>query len=307
LPAQPSPPPLRYQHFTSPVPRPRQLTPIGARNRRAFPYGAPPSPPSPTTPTDLDDLSIDISALDISLSPPPRASLADVPDYLRPLLAECGQSTSGLHEFSAFIRTFPFDPLVSARGGASGVDTKNFRKIGEASYSEVFGIGDVVLKVIPLRDETQRRLRPHGHAYDAEVEGPFATDAKDVLKEIIVTHAMGQVCEGFVKLLRTYVVRGTYPQVLLELWDEYYTRKGSEGVRPDTFTLSQAYAIIVLPNGGPDLEAYSFPSKGGWKQACSVFWQVAKALAHAEQLVSFEVRSLYLLNANQNSTRPAAP
>lgn len=52
------------------------------------------------------------------------------------------------------------------------------------------------------------------------------------------------------------------------------------------------YAIIVLPNGGLDLEAYKFlnASKMGWKQACSLFWQVAKALAHAEQLVSFEVR-----------------
>jgi serine/threonine-protein kinase haspin len=53
------------------------------------------------------------------------------------------------------------------------------------------------------------------------------------------------------------------------------------------------YAIIVLPNGGLDLEAYKFvnTSKTGWRQACSLFWQVAKALAHAEQLVSFEVRT----------------
>jgi serine/threonine-protein kinase haspin len=157
-----------------------------------------------------------------------------VPDYLQPLLAECGQASSGLHNFSTFISTFPFDPLVasSARTGDVG-----FRKIGEASYSEVFGIGDVVLKVIPLRDESQRKPRPHANVYDAEADGPFATDAKDVLKEVIVTHAMGQVCAGFVKLLRTYVVRGTYPQVLLELWDEYYERKGSEGVRPGGFFL----------------------------------------------------------------------
>ncbi len=55
--------------------------------------------------------------------------------------------------------------------------------------------------------------------------------------------------------------------------------------------VSQVYAIIVLPNGGPDLEAYTFttPTKTGWRQASSVFWQVAKTLSHAEQLVSFEV------------------
>lgn len=64
--------------------------------------------------------------------------------------------------------------------------------------------------------------------------------------------------------------------------------------------VSQVYAIIVLPNGGPDLEAYSFsqPAKTGWRQACSLFWQITRALAMAENLVSFEVRrfcfSLYL-------------
>jgi serine/threonine-protein kinase haspin len=59
------------------------------------------------------------------------------------------------------------------------------------------------------------------------------------------------------------------------------------------FTASQVYAIIVLPNGGPDLEAYTFaqPSKSGWRQAASIFWQVAKTLADAEDLVSFEVGS----------------
>jgi serine/threonine-protein kinase haspin len=55
--------------------------------------------------------------------------------------------------------------------------------------------------------------------------------------------------------------------------------------------VSQVYAIIVLPNGGPDLEAYSFsqPAKTGWRQACSLFWQIARALSTAEHLVSFEV------------------
>ena len=67
--------------------------------------------------------------------------------------------------------------------------------------------------------------------------------------------------------------------------------KQSLHVLPDTFKVSQVYAIIVLPNGGPDLEAYTFynASRTGWRQASSVFWQVAKALAHAEQLVCFEV------------------
>lgn len=68
--------------------------------------------------------------------------------------------------------------------------------------------------------------------------------------------------------------------------------------------VSQVYAIIVLPNGGPDLEAYSFsqPAKTGWRQACSLFWQIVRALSTAEDLVSFEVhpfgRSLFTLVLN---------
>jgi serine/threonine-protein kinase haspin len=57
----------------------------------------------------------------------------------------------------------------------------------------------------------------------------------------------------------------------------------------DIFPPTQAYALLVLPHGGPDLEAYTFPVKTGWRQACSIFWQIAKALATAEELVSFEV------------------
>jgi len=117
----------------------------------------------------------------------------------------------------------------------------------------------------------------------------------DILKEIVVTRALGEMCNGFVNLLKTYVVRGKYPSLLLDLWDEYNQTKGSESVRPDMLSVSQVYAIIVLPNGGPDLEAYSFsqPAKTGWRQACSLFWQIARALAMAEKLVSFEHRDLH--------------
>lgn len=45
----------------------------------------------------------------------------------------------------------------------------------------------------------------------------------------------------------------------------------------------------MLPHGGPDLEAYNFPMKTGWRQASSIFWQTVRALAAAEELVSFEV------------------
>ncbi|KAI0677342.1 hypothetical protein C8Q78DRAFT_1159668 [Trametes maxima] len=278
--------------------KPRRLTPIRARPGRAI-FPAPPSPPSPTTPTDLDD-SFDLEShfAQLALSPNALAEVQQLeeaaplpPAYVRPLLEECAQTSP--HEFSAFIEMFPFDPIVrdtSTPASPSGAGPPRFQKIGEASFSEVFGIGSVVLKIIPLRNEARALVMD-----DTELEGPAPSDAKDVLKEIIVTRAMGQCCVGFVELLRTYVVRGKYPSLLLDLWDEYDERKGSEGVRPDTFGVSQMYAIIVLPNGGPDLEAYTFSTstKNCWRQACSVFWQVARTLADAEELVSFEHRDLH--------------
>ncbi|KAF9481833.1 hypothetical protein BDN70DRAFT_875782 [Pholiota conissans] len=273
----------RYPLSLSPLQKPRQLTPIRGGRQRLY---EPLSTVSPTTPTDFD-LSINFSDLSLGADLEGQTVL-DLPAYLVPLLEECHQETCGPHNFSAFIESFPYDPILHSARENNFMDME-FRKIGEASYSEVFGIGDVVLKVIPLRDEHAKGI------YVEHDDGPAPSDAKDVRKEIIVTRAMGEVYGGFVKLLKTYVVKGKYPEVLLRLWDEYNNRKGSESVRPDTFKGSQIYAIIVLPNGGPDLEAYTFQnsSRTGWRQACSLFWQVAKALAHAEHLVSFEHRDLH--------------
>ncbi|KAI0089068.1 hypothetical protein BDY19DRAFT_985076 [Irpex rosettiformis] len=277
---------------------------------RAFHSGLPaaPSPPSPTTPIDLDeDLSVDFGQLALSpntlgaiaghIGSVPDGHEASPPAYLKPLLEACSQSIP--YEFSAFIDMFPFDPIVQTSHGGVGTSplpskktskkAAAFQKIGEASFSEVFGIGDVVLKVVPLRDEEA------SEAIMNDEDVPAPSDAKDVLREIIVTRAMGEMCEGFVQLLRTYVVRGKYPSVLLNLWDKYDEKKGSESVRPDGFAVSQLYAIIVLPNGGPDLETFAFDpsSKKFWSQACSIFWQVTRALSEAEDMVHFEHRDLH--------------
>ena len=60
------------------------------------------------------------------------------------------------------------------------------------------------------------------------------------------------------------------------------------------FTDAQLYTVIILANGGPDLEAFSFPSLAtSWRQACSIFWQVTKSIAQAETLAHFEVCHAY--------------
>lgn len=108
--------------------------------------------------------------------------------YLSPLLAECSQETP--RNFKEFIESFPSSDMPEL-----GIDLA-FRKIGEASYSEVFAIGDVVLKVIPLRNEAT--CRP----LDDDIDLPCESDCKDVLQEIIVTRELGKICPGFINLLR---------------------------------------------------------------------------------------------------------
>lgn len=233
-------PSQQSQRRHSPAParsKQRQLTPIRYRHS-VFPR--PPSPLSPSTSVDDFDLSIDLAELTLSDVPDPSETTINPPSYLLPLLTECGQTTA--HEFSAFIESFPFDPIVQQNSHSGKV---TFQKIGEASYSEVFGIGDVVLKVIPLRDEEIKS----GGAGFSEAETPAPSDAKDVLKEMIVTSAMGEMCDGFVKLLRTYVVRGKYPSLLLDLWDRYHERKGSESIRPGSYISGPSgfWQIIDLP------------------------------------------------------------
>lgn len=103
------------------------------------------------------------------------------------------------------------------------------------------------------------------------------------------------------------MVTGPYPSLLLDLWDDYTQVKESENIRPrecssflvdaqtshlmavDVLPPTTHYAIIVLPNGGVDLEAYTFPLSNAWKSAVSVLWQVTRALAVAEDRYQFEV------------------
>ncbi|KZT35541.1 hypothetical protein SISSUDRAFT_1064401 [Sistotremastrum suecicum HHB10207 ss-3] len=253
---------LQQQTIEKRKPSPiRQLSPIVTPPASASPSPAPRSP-----------------------SPPPCVT-APQPAHLLPILTECGQTEP--YGFDSFLSMFSAD-----ESHRSPPKEPFYWKIGEASYSEVFGCGDLVLKIIPLRDESGN---PQG-TQDEDEEWPFESDAADVLREIITTRATGELSAGFVKLLKSFIVKGKYPQALLDLWDHYHEKKGSESIRPDCFPDSQTYAIIVLPNGGPDLEAYDFRllnPKCPWRKACEIFWQIVSALQKAENLIRFEHRDLH--------------
>ncbi|KIR80431.1 HASPIN protein kinase [Cryptococcus gattii EJB2] len=198
---------------------------------------------------------------------------------LESLIQAC--SSTSVQPFSTFIKSFP---LFSASKDVF------VTKVGEASYSEVFGFSqstedaDLVLKVIPLFSGIM------------ETNGPFpdCSSPEDVLREIEITKKMNQVPGGgFVEFRGAYVVEGKYPNELLEKWDIYKSTQGSASVRPSAFGPAQKYCLVALCNSGIDLEALQFDASRGWIQAAGIFWQVAAALASAEDWTKFEHRDLH--------------
>jgi serine/threonine-protein kinase haspin len=111
-------------------------------------------------------------------------------------------------EFATFLETFRTQDidgisLVGNREKARSVQRSSlkYRKIGDASYSEVFAIGDLVLKIIPLAVEIDAENSEDSED-DDEDEVPFKSSPESVLKEIVITKATGEVVDGFIKLLR---------------------------------------------------------------------------------------------------------
>jgi len=86
-------------------------------------------------------------------------------------------------------------------------------------------------------------------------------------------------------------VEGYFPAPLMDEWDNFDNERGSENVRPDFYDDSQLFAVILLENGGSDLEHTEL---NGWEEALDVFWQAANALARGEEKHQFEVRPRYI-------------
>ncbi|KAI5817178.1 hypothetical protein BZA77DRAFT_245542, partial [Pyronema omphalodes] len=154
----------------------------------------------------------------------------------------------------------------------------SIRKLGEASYSEVFlsssGNDSTVLKIIPFNKSPDQ----------VDQCAPSA-----IVQELRITLAMAPI-KGYIVFHSCHVVRGSFPASLLQFWDEYDENHGSENERPDFYEDDQLFAIIGLENGGRDLEHTELRN---WEEAEDVFWQVAKALARGEKEREFEHRDLH--------------
>ena len=121
----------------------------------------------------------------------------------------------------------PFAALLASLAASTAGKAKRWCKVGEASFSEVFGLAGRVLKIIPLRPQDPRLTQRE------EEDWPEESSVEDVGREVRLMRAT-QGLRGFVGLVSAHVVQGAYPVCLLKAWDSYDARKeeGSENVRP---------------------------------------------------------------------------
>ncbi|BGP45008.1 hypothetical protein JCM10450v2_000823 [Rhodotorula kratochvilovae] len=244
---------------------------------------------------DEDSCSASSSSEEDAVPPPPAATrpvarlrssgapVSPLPSALRALQPLLLSPT--LLSFSSFASSPP-PPFAPA---------PTWRKIGEASYSEVFAAADaegrdMVVKIIPIAPPTGAR------AASADEELPFMSSLDAVAREIEVSRSLGDDeggVEGFVRFKGAFLVQGAYPAPLLAAWDAFKRAQrpaSDEQVRPHVLPPTQTYALLLLENAGVALETYRLRS---WVEAAGVMAQVVDALARAEDECGFEHRDLH--------------
>lgn len=153
-----------------------------------------------------------------------------------------------------------------------------FRKINEASYSEVYVQENPktgkskIYKIIPFGNEELNQ-----------------SPIQDIIQELRITNLVKSL-EGYSDIIEMAVVKGKYPKHLMKVCEEFRHKTGVSRIHPELFSDNQLYCIIVQENSGIDLKRYKL---GSWTDAESIFWQTVAALAEAEERYQFEHRDLH--------------
>lgn len=130
------------------------------------------------------------------------------------------------------------------------------------------------------------------------VNGSVQQSLQDIYEEVKITSVLGKSLNtlvgfetNFVKLIDSFICHGPYPDYLLQEIDKWAEKNNSENDRPDYFTKNQLFMVLILENGGEDLEhCHKFKS---WKQVKGLLAQTIFSTAVAERLIKFEHRDLH--------------
>ncbi|GAA99126.1 uncharacterized protein L969DRAFT_94304 [Mixia osmundae IAM 14324] len=257
----------------------------GKSPERPIPFAEP--RPGPAIVEVLTDSAISRKAFSATYETPVPRKRQPEPCTCRPrsdlrrLLTLCEQEQP--YTFDSFVGQFPLVTLCADQ-------VLSWRKIGEASYSEVFTASanawyshatSTVVKIIPIVSPSP----------NANMELAATSQPADIEREIEISYLLEQShVPGYAKLRGAYVVQGKYPEELMQQWQAYMETGKSLNPSPELFDDEQAYAILCLTHHGKDLELAKLKN---WTEAASVMWQVAKSVEAAEEACSFEHRDLH--------------
>ena len=213
---------------------------------------------------------------------------------MQALLHLCGQQEGELPSLDEFV-------VDRASDGSRVV------KIGEGTFGEAFKAAEYVYKIMPIEGELIVNGEQQKMAEEVLSEGRIAHELSGLRHggprgEDTPADAPAPSTSGFIHCHAVGVCHGEYAPALLEAWDEFDERKGSENDRPGAFTAEQLYIVFAFADGGRDLEGFEL---GSFDEARGMLLQVAGALGAAEEAFGFEHRDLHW--GNVLLSRPGNP
>ncbi|XP_058083676.1 serine/threonine-protein kinase haspin homolog isoform X2 [Magnolia sinica] len=168
-------------------------------------------------------------------------------------------------------------------------DLSNIIKIGEGTYGEAFKAGATVCKIVPIDG-------------DLRVNGEVQKTSAELLEEVLLCWTLNSLrgqeghvsnqntCTNFIETKDVRVCQGAYDASLIKAWEDWDAKHGSENDHPKEFPEKQCYVVLVLADGGRDLESFVLLN---FDEALSLLVQVTAALAVAEVACEFEHRDLH--------------
>lgn len=170
-------------------------------------------------------------------------------------------------------------------------------KIAEASYAEVYRVtnerGISIIKVIRLKSpiRAQTKAQERSGLVDEEPH-----DEEDLMGELQISEWLADI-PGFVVYKDRYIVRGKAPKALVETHQAFQRkvkRKDPDRLQfypsPTRYLEGTKFLVVELGDAGTALEDFGLVSV---EQVWDVFLLVAIALARAEDLILFEVGSIF--------------